>query len=180
VSKHWRHRVTINNVFYIRSWVITVRFIWQWQIKCRRMKPDTSHRILGVNFNVRTAGLFLSSTRAQLLNQAMSTFLHWSVAMLMICHQSMQSLVFLHAEWILLLADCMLASIPVSQVVYGHPQGFLQWLVGQSKQHANVLELSCLESAHAKCVNKWAIFFKKGKKLACCFVDYKKQLWPNG
>jgi len=40
--------------------------------------------------------------------------------------QSMQSLAFLQAEWILMLTDCTSVSIPLSQVVCGRPQGLLQ------------------------------------------------------
>ena len=55
-----------------------------------------------------------------------------SVAVSMICHQRTRSLAFLQAEWISMLADCTLASIPLSQVVRGRPRGLLQSLGGQS------------------------------------------------
>jgi len=57
-----------------------------------------------------------------------------SVAMSMIHRQSVWSLAILQAEWIPMLADCTLASIPVIQFVSisGCPPGLLQWNNGWS------------------------------------------------
>jgi len=62
----------------------------------------------------------------------------------MIRHQRTRSLAFLQAEWIPMFADCTSASIRLSQVVRGRPQGLLQSLGGWS----NALTArwwSCLE-----------------------------------
>jgi len=42
------------------------------------------------------------------------------------------SLAFLHAEWIPMLSNCTAASIPLSQVRRGRPQGLLQRRGGRS------------------------------------------------
>ena len=39
---------------------------------------------------------------------------------------SPESLAFLQAEWIPMLTDCTSASVALSQLVRGHPQGLLQ------------------------------------------------------
>ena len=84
---------------------------------------------------------------------------YWSIAMSMICHQrpSVWLLVFLHAQWIPMLADCTAALFLLSQVAYQRLRGLLQLSSGQN----NVLVTSwwsCLESTCAKCLKKWSCF----------------------
>jgi len=56
----------------------------------------------------------------------------WSVAMMTIRRQSVQSLALLQAEWIPMLTNCTSVSVALSQLVRGRPQGLLQWLGGHS------------------------------------------------
>jgi len=50
----------------------------------------------------------------------------WSVAVSTIRCQSVQSLAFLQAEWILMLTDCTSVSVALSQLARGRPLGLLQ------------------------------------------------------
>jgi len=73
----------------------------------------------------------------------------------MIRCQRTQSLAFLEAEWIPVLANCTPASIPLSEVVRGCPRGLLQSLGGWSDA-LRARWWSCLESERATWPKKWS------------------------
>jgi len=87
---------------------------------------------------------------------ATTTTLFSSVAcpmMSMICRRRMRSLAFLQAEWIPMLTGH--ASIALSQMVQGRPQGLLRWLGGETTT------LHPFNSLFTK--TNWVCWYQKGK-----------------